>query len=624
MMEYFRTSTKNLTLKIILFFIVLSFIAGGLGSYFIGRATDYVAKVNGEKISRAQLEQALENERHRLQQQLGEHFLALADNKDYMQQLRKKVIDQLINQILIVQYTHHLGLKIDDEHVKDTIRKMSYFQTDNQFDNKKYLNLISNMGYTPDEFAELQRQQLINDQLLQIFGNSEFVLPNEIKRISALLLQKRHVRLATLNLNTFQNRQKVTDEEIKDYYDKNKNTFTHPEQVKVSFIIMDAESMENKITVNKSEIKDFYEQHSAEFIQPELKNYSVIQLKTKKEADTTLDKLKKGALFSDLAKNKSIDSISRKKGGQLGWLEPDTTVDEIKQAHLTEKGQLSGVIESSTGYFIFRLNDIKPSYVKPLSIVRNQLIEKIKQEKAIQAYYVLQKKVSEAMINNHKSLASAETVSGLKAQHTAFFGRNDVPSELNIKPVIKAIFDGDWVAKKTQTGSDADMINLDGDRAVVIRVDEHKPKRIEPLKKVRDKVQKQIRAQKAQKQILVEGEKFLAALKEGKGTSEMKSAGLSFGEEKALSYNSDHNALVESIFALNLPTKNKPVYGFSFDQNNNGVLIEFLSVTEGKLTSSEKQAFISNIQSGYNIANIEALLKNLRKEADIQIRSLDQ
>ncbi len=252
------------------------------------------------------------------------------------------------------------------------------------------------------------------------------------------------------------------------------------------------------------------------------------------------------------------------------------------------------------------------------------MIEKIKQEKAIQAYYVLQKKVSEAMINNHKSLASAETVSGLKAQHTAFFGRNDVPSELNIKPVIKAIFDGDWVAKKTQTGSDADMINLDGDRAVVIRVDEHKPKRIEPLKKVRDKVQKQIRAQKAQKQILVEGEKFLAALKEGKGTSEMKSAGLSFGEEKALSYNSDHNALVESIFALNLPTKNKPVYGFSFDQNNNGVLIEFLSVTEGKLTSSEKQAFISNIQSGYNIANIEALLKNLRKEADIEIRSLDQ
>lgn len=624
MMEYFRTSTKNLTLKIILFFIVLSFIAGGLGSYFIGRATDYVAKVNGEKISRAQLEQALQNERHRLKQQLGEHFLALADNKDYMQQLRKKVIDQLINQILIVQYTHHLGLKIDDEHVKDTIRKMSYFQTDNQFDNKKYLNLISNMGYTPDEFAELQRQQLINDQLLQIFGNSEFVLPNEIKRISALLLQKRHVRLATLNLNTFQNRQKVTDEEIKDYYDKNKNTFTNPEQVKVSFIIMDAESMENKITVNKSEIKDFYEQHSAEFIQPELKNYSVIQLKTKKEADTTLDKLKKGALFSDLAKNKSIDSISRKKGGQLGWLEPDTTVDEIKQANLTEKGQLSGVIESSTGYFIFRLNDIKPSYVKPLSIVRNQLIEKIKQEKAIQAYYVLQKKVSEAMINNHKSLASAETVSGLKAQHTAFFGRNDVPSELNIKPVIKAIFDGDWVAKKTQTGSDADMINLDGDRAVVIRVDEHKPKRIEPLKKVRDKVQKQIRAQKAQKQILVEGEKFLAALKEGKGTSEMKSAGLSFGEEKALSYNSDHNALVESIFALNLPTKNKPVYGFSFDQNNNGVLIEFLSVTEGELTSSEKQAFISNIQSGYNIANIEALLKNLRKEADIEIRSLDQ
>lgn len=623
MMEYFRASTGSLAIKIILVLIVLSFIAGGLGSYFIGGSTDYVAKVNGEKISQAQLEQSLQNARYRLQQQLGENFSALADNKNYMQQLRKQVLDQLINNILIAQYTHHLGLKIDDGQIKEFIRKIPYFQTDNQFDNKKYLNLINNMGYTADEFAQLQRQQLINEQLLQAFVNSEFVLPHEIQKIASLLLQKRHLRLATLDLNTFAKKQKVTDKEITDYYDKNKNTFIEPEQVKISFITMHAQSMKNKITVNESEIKDFYEQHSASFVQPELKNYSVIQLKTKEEAENTLNELKKGAHFSELAKKRSTDSISRRKGGQLGWLEPDTTVNEIKQAHLTKKGQLSGIIKSPAGYLILRLNDIKPSYIKPLSMVRDELLERVKRRKTIDAYYVLEEKVREALVNHHQSLAAAEAVSGSKAQRTGWFNRNGVPSEIDSQSAIKTIFDGSLFGTENQPGA-AHLIELQGHRALVIRVDGHKPQSIKPLEKVRDQIQKQLQAQKAQEQILVEGKKILGALQEGKGATLMTSAGLSFSEKKAISYNSDDSVLVESVFALNLPKKNRPVYGFSLDQNNNGVLIEFLSITEGKLTSNEKPAFMNNIKAAYNMSDLEALINNLRKEADIKIESLEQ
>ena len=34
----------------------------------------------------------------------------------------------------------------------------------------------------------------------------------------------------------------------------------------------------------------------------------------------------------------------------MGWLEPNTTPDELKNANLTQKGQLSGVIKSSVGF----------------------------------------------------------------------------------------------------------------------------------------------------------------------------------------------------------------------------------------------------------------------------------
>ncbi len=93
-----------------------------------------------------------------------------------------------------------------------------------------------------------------------------------------------------------------------------------------------------------------------------------------------------------IAKEKSTDIISRNNGGELGWLEPETTPDEVKAANLSEKGQLSDVIKSSVGYLIVRLNDIKPELVKPLSEVHDELAKKLKQEKALDAYYALQQK----------------------------------------------------------------------------------------------------------------------------------------------------------------------------------------------------------------------------------------
>ncbi|MBB1225325.1 peptidyl-prolyl cis-trans isomerase, partial [Klebsiella pneumoniae] len=185
---------------------------------------------------------------------------------------------------------------------------------------------------------------LVNQQVIQAFGESGFVLPSESQAMAALVLQERDVRLATIDLKALQAKQSAGDDELKAYYDQNKNSFIAPEQVKVSYIPLDAASMQDKVKVSEEDINAYYDQHKSSYGQPERKNYSVIQLKTEAEANAALDELKKGADFATLAKEKSTDIISRRTGGELGWLEPETTADELKQANLTEKGQLSGVV----------------------------------------------------------------------------------------------------------------------------------------------------------------------------------------------------------------------------------------------------------------------------------------
>ncbi|MBH2985153.1 peptidylprolyl isomerase [Serratia marcescens] len=624
MMDNLRAAANHVVLKIILALIILSFVLTGVGNYLIGGSGDYAAKVNGQTIERAQLEQAFQSERSRMQQQLGDQFSALAGNEGYMQQMRRQVLSQLIDNMLLDQYAKKLGLAVSDDQIKDAIRKAPYFQTNGQFDNAKYLDLIGRMGYTADNFAQSMRQQLVNQQVIQAFGDSGFVLPSESQAMAALVLQERDVRLATIDLKALQAKQSAGDDELKAYYDQNKNSFIAPEQVKVSYIPLDAASMQDKVKVSEEDISAYYDQHKSSYGQPERKNYSVIQLKTEAEANAALDELKKGADFATLAKEKSTDIISRRTGGELGWLEPETTADELKQANLTEKGQLSGVVKSSVGYLIVRLNDIEPEKVKPLSEVHDAIAKQVQQEKAVDAYYALQQKVSEAATSDNESLASAEEAAGVKAAQSDWFTRDNIPAALNFKPVVQAIFDGSLIGENGAPGSNSDVITVDGDRAFVVRVSGHKPEGIEPFDQVKDRVAELVKRNKALQAAKLQGEKLLVELKQGKGDEAMKAAGLSFGAVQKMARAPEDSQLVESVFALPHPQDGKPVYGMSQDRQDNVVLIALDAVKPGTLPEDEMKTFVGKMEEGATGVSFDSLLASLRKEAEIKMGTAEQ
>ncbi|MGP3141478.1 peptidylprolyl isomerase [Serratia nevei] len=624
MMDNLRAAANHVVLKIILALIILSFVLTGVGNYLIGGSGDYAAKVNGQTIERAQLEQAFQSERSRMQQQLGDQFSALAGNEGYMQQMRRQVLSQLIDNMLLDQYAKKLGLAVSDDQIKDAIRKAPYFQTNGQFDNAKYLDLIGRMGYTADNFAQSMRQQLVNQQLIQAFGESGFVLPSESQAMAALVLQERDVRLATIDLKALQAKQSAGDDELKAYYDQNKNSFIAPEQVKVSYIPLDAASMQDKVKVSEEDISAYYDQHKSSYGQSERKNYSVIQLKTEAEANAVLDELKKGADFATLAKEKSTDIISRRTGGELGWLEPETTADELKQANLTEKGQLSGVVKSSVGFLIVRLNDIEPEKVKPLSEVHDAIAKQVQQEKAVDAYYALQQKVSEAATSDNESLASAEEAAGVKAAQSDWFTRDNIPAALNFKPVVQAIFDGSLIGENGAPGSNSDVITVDGDRAFVVRVSGHKPEGIEPFDQVKDRVAELVKRNKAVQEAKLQGEKLLVELKQGKGDEAMKAAGLSFGAVQKMARAPEDSQLVESVFALPHPQDGKPVYGMSQDRQDNVVLIALDAVKPGTLPEDEMKTFVGKMEEGATGVSFDSLLASLRKEAKIKMGAAEQ
>lgn len=621
MMDSLRTAANSLVLKIIFGLIIASFILTGVSSYLIGGNNNYAAKINGQEIGRGQFENAVASERSRQQQQMGEGFSALAANENYIKSMRQQVLSRLIDEALLDQYAKSLNLAVSDDQVKKAIFATQAFQDNGKFDSQRFSGIVNQMGMSTDQYANALRNQLTTQQLVNAVVGTEFMLPGETNQLASLVAQQRVVREATINVNALADKQQVSEQELNGYYEQHKDQFMAPEQFRVSYIKMDAASMAE--SASNTDIQAYYDQHQDLFTQPERVRYSVIQTKTEAEAKAALDEINKGADFAAVAKAKSTDIISAKNGGDMGWLESSTTPDELKNAGLKEKGQLSGVIKSSVGFLIARLYDVQAAKTKPLSDVRDQIAAKVKQEKALDAYYALQQKVSDAASNDNESLAGAEQVAGVKAIETGWFGHDNLPAELNFKPVADAIFNGGLVGENGTPGSNSDVITVDGDRAFVVRISEHKPQTTKPLADVKLQVTALVQHDKAVQQARLDADKVLSALKEGKGGEAMKNAGLSFGEAKTLS-RTGQDPLSQTAFNLPLPQKGKASYGVGNDMQGNVILVSLDEVKEGNMPEDQKKAMVQGITQNNAQIAFEALLSSLRKEAKIKLGDVAQ
>jgi peptidyl-prolyl cis-trans isomerase C len=79
-----------------------------------------------------------------------------------------------------------------------------------------------------------------------------------------------------------------------------------------------------------------------------------ILVKTEKEVNNVLERLKKGEKFSAIAKEVSL-CPSKKRGGDLGTFGRGQMVKEFeKAAFALDKGQISGIVKTQFGYHILK------------------------------------------------------------------------------------------------------------------------------------------------------------------------------------------------------------------------------------------------------------------------------
>ncbi len=143
-----------------------------------------------------------------------------------------------------------------------------------------------------------------------------------------------------------------------------------------------------KTKVTDSEIKKYYEKNSKKFIKPATAKARHILVKTEDEAKKIIDELKglKGEAltkkFIELAKTKSIGP-SGKAGGELGWFAKGQMVKPFSDATFSlKKGEITKKpVKTQFGYHIILLEDKKDGTKASFDEVKAQIKNAIKMEK---------------------------------------------------------------------------------------------------------------------------------------------------------------------------------------------------------------------------------------------------
>ncbi|MBY7666119.1 peptidylprolyl isomerase [Vibrio anguillarum] len=619
MMDRLREGVNSIAVKIILGMIILSFVFAGVGSYLVSGGSNAAAKVGNSEIGRGEFEQAYQNERNRMQSQLGDYFANLLADPQYVESFRKSVLDRMVNDLLLEQHAQSLGLRVSDDQVRKMILDMPQFQTGGKFDQEIYQAALRRAGFSAESFAEYLRRDLIRNQLLSAIQGSEFTLQSEVNQQSELISQTRDIRALTLSLSDFAKNVELSDEEITQYYQQNAERYTRPEQVKVAYIELSAQQLKDQIVVSDEQAEQYYQEHLDKYSTQAQRKVShiLVQGDDKTKAQAILDELNAGADFATLAKEKSEDVGSAEEGGSLGWIEHDVMDPAFEQAAfaIEQIGDITGLVKSEFGYHIIRLDDVKAPIAQPYAQVASEIKAEMVDQKAADQFYELQTKLEKVAFESPDSLDEAANAISAKIQKTDFISQQDAPEILKNPAVLQAILSPE--VKEDRLNSE--VLEVAPEHVIVVRVDDAREQIVLPLAEVKEQVVTQLSKVKGEQQAIELATKLIDTLKQG-DQSLLEQRGLKFAELEMIDRSSP---LASTVFSLPKPATDSVVYGQAKAMNGDIVLVELHKV-EAKVTPQYNDQITAQLERIGSQRDLAAILTTLRKNTDIEYYVVSQ
>ena len=257
-----------------------------------------LARVNGERI----LVEDFYREYYLKRPQTEES--AKEGNKGEFE-LKKKILNQLIQHVLLLQEAKNRNLQISEQDLKKHLARVK-----RNFSGAEFTHKLTEMKLTENQWIQMEKEGLLIDQLYK---------GQIAKKVD------------------------ISEEELRDYYEKNLDKFRVPEQVRARQIVVATEAEAHKI---------------------------------RKKFRWRRERQK----FAEYAQEYSL-SPEAKKGGDVGFYSKGVLPEVFDRVFELKEGEISDVIESEYGFHIFQLEEKRESHQLSFDEVRQEIMSQLKKEK---------------------------------------------------------------------------------------------------------------------------------------------------------------------------------------------------------------------------------------------------
>ena len=632
MLTTIREKTQGWIAAIILGLVTIPFALWGINTYFESGGRLNVAEVNGVEISVDTYKRTLEDQRRSLQQTLGRAVdPRLFDTPEF----RQRVLDGLIDELLIAADVEAHGYRVSDAELSRQIRLAPQFQRDGQFDPKLYEALLRNAGLNASGFEARLRRDALLRQAESGFAQSAIVLPSDMQTLLRLQAQQREATVAVLKPARLRDRVKISAQAIEQEYTANAERYKTPERVRIEYIRLAAADFAKDMRVSEDEVRKAMTEGAASAAGKEERRASHILIKLQQGADAQAEqaamakaqdlraKLLAGADFATLARKNSEDPGSAAQGGDLGFVARGALAKEFEQTlfALKKSGELSAPVRTSYGLHLIKLTGVKAPSAAPAT-TRAKVEAEIRARKAEERFFELSEKFHNLVYEQTDSLKPAAELLGLKIETSGWFTRAGGGSGLVAEPkVIEAAFDPEVLGQ----GRNSSTIEVGRNTLVALRIAAHEPRSLRPLAEVRPEIEKTLLTSAMQAEAERLAQEALGKLRAGEAF-----------EGVARQYGMDAQAprlytrttagtdtqLLSALFKTAYPESGKPVYGSAVLADGAVAVFALKRVTEPEkpaTAGTEADALRKLMEARRGREYLDSYRSGLRQQAKIKV-----
>ena len=509
MLHAIRERATGWMAYVIIMIISIPFALWGISEYLGFGGGAEVAEVNGEPIPIEQYNRVYQLGRSQNPVPPG------VNAEQWERGLKRQVLDGLIDRELLFQYLDRQWLDVTDAEVAQSIQAMDLFKVDGRFDEKRYHQIMKVNRMTPAQFERERREEMRTRIIAQMLTDSVLVTDAEAREYRTLKDQTRDLRYFEIAPAHFLDLEAVTEEDMRADYEKSQDRYVTPERVKVSYLELRLDGLDHGTPLGEEAIAAYHEAHALDFMAPELRRLRQIFLKPAESdelAQALYQRLQNGEGFAELAQEHSQDEMSRKRGGEVGWVAMGDLPEDLGTLVFSlEPGQVSEPISTERGLYLLDVQELKPARIKSLEEVRDQVVEQARRADLEGRYAAAAEEIGLLAYENPESLAAAAEQLGMEVKTTGLVPMTALPEGVLSQPAVLSALRRSEVLRESMN---SDRIDLEADWSVVVRVDEYEEAQIVPFEGVADQIRMTLARQAAWDALLAHAADLTGQLRE--------------------------------------------------------------------------------------------------------------